>query len=155
MDVELAHQELIQRPCNIAQCWAPILRELEDNKPFKTPSIVEFFSLRTPTARKVLRVINCNPSSHAKRQCFDFLKKFIRSLDASALETFSKFITGSNNMPSSSGIFSSTDGYACRPIAHTCGQHLELPHTYQSYGELAEEFTLLLRNKGAWGFNIV
>ena len=38
---------------------------------------------------------------------------------------------------------------------HTCGQHLELPRTYQSYGELAEEFTLLLRNKGAWGFNIV
>ena len=105
MDVELAHQELIQRPRNIAHCWAPILRELEVNKPFKTPSIIEFFSLRTPTARKVLRVINCNPSSHADRQCFDFLKKFIRSLDASALETFSKFITGSDSMPSSSGIF--------------------------------------------------
>lgn len=151
MDVELAHQELIQRPRNIAQCWAPILRELEVNKPFKTPSIVEFFSLRTPTARKVLRVINCNPSSHADRQCFDFLKKFIRSLDASALETFSKFITCRVVVVS----FSSIDGYACRPIAHTCGQHLELPRTYQSYGELAEEFTLLLRNKGAWGFNIV
>ena len=105
MDVELAHQELIQRPRNIAQCWAPILRELEVNKPFKTPCIVEFFSLRTPTARKVLRVINSNPSSHVERQCFDFLKKFIRSLDASALETFPKFITGSDSMPSSSAIF--------------------------------------------------
>ena len=154
---ELAHQELIQRPRYIAQCWAPILRELKDKEPFKTPSsIVEFFSLKTATARKVLRVIECNPSSDAERQCFDFLKKFIRSLDASALETFLKFITGSDSMPSSVVVsFTSIDGYARRPIAHTCGQHLELPRTYHSYGELAEEFTVLLRNKGAWGFNIV
>ena len=143
---ELAHQELIQRPRYIAQCWAPILRELKDYEPFRTPeSIAEYFSSKTPTARKVVRAIECNPSNDAERQCLDFLKKFIRSLDASALGTFLKYTTGSDTMPSSLVVsFTSMDGFARRPIAHTCGQHLELPHTYQSFSELSEEFTAIL-----------
>ncbi|KAJ7386896.1 hypothetical protein OS493_006930 [Desmophyllum pertusum] len=106
----------------------------------------------TPSARKVAKAIICNPISDAERQCLDFLKKFIRSLDASAL----KYTTGSDIMPESIVVsFTSMDGFARRPIAHTCGRHLELPHTYQSFSELSEEFTSLLRDKGAWGFNIV
>lgn len=154
---ELAHQELIQRPRYIAQCWAPILCELKDLDPFKTPDcITEYFSLKTPTTRKVVKSIQSNPSSDAERQCLDFLKKFIRSLDTSALGTFLKYTTGSDIMPSSIVVsFTSMDGFARRPIAHTCGQHLELPYSYQSFSELSEEFTAILRDKGAWGFNIV
>lgn len=154
---ELAHQELIQRPRYIAQCWAPLLAELKEYEHFKTPeAIVAFFSLKTPSARKVAKAIICNPISDAERQCLDFLKKFIRSLDASALGTFLKYTTGSDIMPESIVVsFTSMDGFARRPIAHTCGRHLELPHTYQSFSELSEEFTSLLTDKGAWGFNIV
>ena len=69
---ELEHQELIQRPRYITQCWAPILRELKDYEPFRTPeSIAEYFSSETPTARKVDRAIECNPSNDAKRQCLE------------------------------------------------------------------------------------
>lgn len=154
---ELAHQEIIQRPRYIAQCWAETLTELKEHDPFKTPkSITEYLSSKTPTARKVLRVVESNPSSDAERQFLDFLKKFIRSLDAAALETFLKYTTGSDIMPSSLVVsFTSMTRIARRTIAHTCGQHLELPHTYQSFNELSEDFTAILREKGARGFNIV
>ena len=46
--------------------------------------------------------------------------------------------------------FTSMDGELRRPIACTCGPLLELPRTYRNYTELAEEFTGLLREKGAW-----
>ena len=45
--------------------------------------------------------------------------------------------------------FTSMDGELRRPIACTCGLLLELPRTYRNYTELAEEFTNLLREKGA------
>ncbi|XP_068712626.1 uncharacterized protein [Montipora foliosa] len=51
---ELAHQELIQRPRYIGQCWAPILCELKRYEPFKNPDrIAEFLTSKTPSARKV------------------------------------------------------------------------------------------------------
>ena len=40
--------------------------------------------------------------------------------------------------------FTSMDGFAHRPIVHTCNPLLELPCTYKSFNELAEEFTALL-----------
>ena len=154
---ELAHQELIQIPRYMSQCWAPIVSELKENEHFKTPErIAEFLSSKTPTARKVVKSIECNPSNDAERQCLDFLKKFIRSLDAPALGTFLKYTTGSDILPESIAItFTSMEGLSRRPIAHTCGPLLELPHTYQSFSELSEEFTALLRDKGAWSFNTV
>ena len=51
--------------------------------------------------------------------------------------------------------FNSLDGAHHSPIACTCGPVLEVPTTYQSYNELAEEFTNLISNKEAWGFTIV
>lgn len=155
---ELAHQELIQHPRYIAQCWVPILADLKEHTNFQSSeAISQFFAAKTPTARKLIRAINSDPSTDAERQCLDFLKKFIRSLDGPALGTFLKFTTGSDLMPEESLVvsYTSSDGFTRRPIAHTCGQHLEVPSTYQSFGELSEEFTFLLRDKGAWTFNIV
>lgn len=155
--LELAHQELIQKPKYIAQCWSPILDELRQLEQFSSPeTIAELFSMKMPTAKKVLRTLSCQPTDAAERQCFEFLQKFIRSLDFAALGTFLKYVTGSDIMPENIEVtFTSMDGFSRRPIAHTCGPLLELPRTYISYSDLAEEFTSLLRDKGAWGFNIV
>ena len=154
---ELAHQELIQKPKYIAQCWSPIVQELRELQPFGNPQTIDgLYAMKTPTTRKVLKVITCQPTDEAERQCLDHLQRFIRSLDLPALGTFLKYVTGSDLMPDNITIsFTSMDGFARRPIAHTCGPLLELPRTYLFYNELAEEFTSLLREKGAWGFNIV
>ena len=152
---ELAHQaELIQKPKYIAQCWSAIVEELRQLQQFTSPeSITELYAMKIPTAKKVVKTITCQPTDAAERQCPEFLQKFIRSLDSAALGTFLKYVTGSDIMPENIEVsFTSMDGFARRPIAHTCGPLLELPRTYISYSELAEEFTSLLRDKGAWGF---
>lgn len=41
-----------------------------------------------------------------------------------------------------------------RPISHTCGCVLEVPHSYSSFVELREEFDLVLTS-GVWVMDIV
>lgn len=116
----------------------------------------EFYSTKMPSAKKTVKVLQSRPENEAKSQCLDFLKKFIRFLDAAALGTFLKCTTGSDILPERLDVsFTSMDGVCRRPIAHTCGPLLEIPRTYCNYSELAEEFTNLLRERGAWRFNIV
>lgn len=154
---QLKHQELIQRPRYVAQCWVPVLAELKQYPEFSSPTgLDDFFSAKMPSAKKTARMLQSQPVNEAESQCLDYLKRFIRSLDAPALGTLLKFTTGSNIQPERLEVsFTSMDCYLRQPIAHTCGPLLELPRTYQSYSELTEEFTSLLREKGAWGFNIV
>lgn len=110
-----------------------------------------------PTAKKVIKALDAKPTSDAEKESLSFLKKFIKSLDAVSLKTFLKFVTGSDVMvlQTISVSFNSVEGIGRTPIAHTCGPTLELPSTYQSYNELAEEFTNILREKASWTFNIV
>ena len=154
---ELVHQELIQRPRYVAQCWVPVLADLKQYPEFSSPTGVDnFFLAKMPSAKKTARMLQSTPENEAESQCLDYLKKFIRSLDAPALGTFLKFTTGSDIQPECLEVsFSSMDGYLWRPSAHTCGPLLELPRTCCSHNKLAEEFTSLLLEKGAWGFNIV
>ena len=92
-----------------------------------------------------------------KRNPWAFLKTFIKSLDTVSLKSFLKFVTDSDVMvlQKISVAFNSVEGIGRTPIAHTCGPTLELPSTYQSYNELAKEFTNILREKASWTFNIV
>ena len=74
-----------------------------------------------------------------------------------SLKVFLKFVTGSDVMvlQTISVSFNPVEGIMRTPIAHTCGPILELPSKYQSYNELAEEFTNILREKASWTFSIV
>ena len=72
------------------------------------------------------------------------------------------FLTGSNVIACESFLVTCTfimlgggGGAGRRPIIKTCGPILELPSTYQSCSELAEEFSSFINEKGAWSFNIV
>ena len=58
------------------------------------------------------------PENEAKTQCLDYLKKFIRSLDAPALGTFLKFTMESDIKPEHQEVsFTSMDGEVRRPIS--------------------------------------
>ena len=98
-----------------------------------------------------------NPQNESERNSFDHLKRYIKSLDEVALKAFLQFTTGSDIIAVTeiTVSFNSLDGAHRSPIAHTCGPVLEVPTTYQSYNELAEEFANLISNKEAWGFTIV
>ena len=157
--VELAHQEIIQKARYVAQCWAPIISNLKTHPQFfSVKSIKELFLDMNPNAKKVIRALHPEMNNESEKQSFEFLKQFIKSLDRSSLKGFLKFVTGSDVLLKDQKIsvtFYLVDGLARRPIAHTCGPLLEVPCTYQSYNELAEEFTNIMREKEGWTFNIV
>ncbi|KAK3742020.1 hypothetical protein QZH41_014346 [Actinostola sp. cb2023] len=156
--LELAHQEIIQRPRYIANCWSTIIGIFKTNISFSSiEKLRELFSGMNPSAKKVIKSLQPTIANESEKQSFDFLKKFIRSLDKSSLKIFLKFITGSDTLVTESiqVSFISVEGMARRPIAHTCGPTLEVPSTYQSYNEMSEEFNNILRAKESWTFNIV
>jgi hypothetical protein len=98
-----------------------------------------------PIAKKIIKILQPTINNDCEKQSFDFLKKFIRSLDGCSLKLFLKFITGSDALVTESISVSllAVDGMARRPIAHTCGP------------TMAEEFNNTLREKESWTFNIV
>lgn len=155
---ELAHQELIQKPRYVGECWGPILRSLSKTERFSSLNkLKEFFLLMKPNAKKVIKTLKPRINQECDQQSFEFLKKFIKSLDPASLKIFLKFVTGSDVLVCDSidVAFTLSDGFERRPVAHTCSPLLEVPATYQSYSELTEEFNNILRNKEAWTFNIV
>lgn len=155
---QLAHQELIQKPKYISNCWKPIMSSLKSFSQFKSlDSMKEMYETKKPTGRKVVKLLTTNPQNESERNSFDHLKRYIKSLDEVALKAFLQFTTGSDVIAITeiTVSFNSLDGKHRSPIARTCGPVLELPTTYQSYNELAEEFANLVSNKEAWGFTIV
>ena len=84
-------------------------------------------------------------------------KKYIKSLDDNMLSGFLQFLTGSNiiAVEKIQVSFNSNEGYTRGIVAHTCGPLLEISTTYQSFNELAEELSNMLRNSFSWSFIIV
>ena len=155
---ELAHQEIIQKPRYVLNCWYPVLKSLKVLPNFQSVEDVEnMYEAKRPTAKKVVKLIQSEPATEKERQCLDHLKKYIRSLQGNFLSLFLQFVTGSDVIcfPRIEVAFSALEGITHRPVVHTCGPLLELPSSYQSYNELSEEFSELLSSKDAWHFNFV
>lgn len=155
---ELAHQEIIQKPRYVMNCWAPILKPMTFLPDFQSVVTLEnLYEVKRPTAKKILKLIKSEPVTDQERQCLDHLKRYIRSLQGKSLSLFLQFITGSDiiSCDTIEVAFSALEGASRRPVAHTCGPLLEIPSSYQSYNELSEEFSELLQHKEAWHFNIV
>ena len=157
---ELAHQELIQKPRYITNCWSPILRSLQNGSDdtFQTvDGVAQLYEDKRPTAKKVNKLFYADTSNDVERQSLDHLKRYVKSLEGRALERFLHFLTGSNVLSCQSieVTFTSLSGFDRRPIVHTCGPLLQLPTTYECFTELAAEFTNMMREEQAWSFDIV
>ena len=72
--VELAHQELIQRPRYVAECWAPVVATLKTHECFQSvKKMRELNSDMKPTTKKVIRALKATPTNDSQKQSFDFL----------------------------------------------------------------------------------
>ena len=154
---ELAHQEMVQKPRYVVDCWAPTLHLLRSDPRFQTlEGLEQLYESKQPTARKIIRLFRADPVNDAQRQSFEHLKRFVKSLEGNSLSTFMRFLTGSDVLTENSIqiSFTNLDGFERRPVARTCGPLLELPSTYESYPALAEEFTSIMREEMAWSFVI-
>ena len=121
-----------------------------------TNSICTVYERKKPTSKRVIKLLNAEPSSDAERASIDLLKRFAKSLDDSKLAGLLQFMTGSNiiTVERIKVAFTDSVGASQCIVAHTCG-HLELPSTYQTYNELSVEFSKTLTNSFAWSFDIV
>ena len=155
---QLAHQEIIQKPRYVANCWSPVLQSLKARSPFQNATnTLAFYEDKKPTPKKVIKMLDASPENDAQRIAFEHLTRFIKSLGGN-VAAFLQFTTGASVILDGQKLkvsFTELNGLARRPIVHTCGPVLELPSTYQCYNELCEEFSSILRDKSAWKFDIV
>ena len=155
--LEIAKQELVQKPHLMIASLEPFLGQLRQYPQFQTISDIEaLYDTLKPTTKKVLSCLISNPVNEGERDAFKFLQKFIRGLDISKLLKFLQFTTGMDIMVSKKieVTFFKCEGLSARPIAHTCGPLLEIPSTYANYVEFREDLTNVL-NRDMWEMDIV
>ena len=151
---ELSHKELIQKPQYIAECWRLVVCQLMPDFP-SLESIDDLYNHLVATNDKVINALQVEFTNDVERECFKYLKRYIRGLDKSKLERFLKFTTGSELMlfHNLQIRFNQYEGASRRPVAHTCSCILEIPSTYTSFPELREEFTHILE-ANTWEIDI-
>ena len=96
----------------------------------------------------ITKLFAANPATEQEHACLDHLKRYVRSLVGCDIIRFLAFVTGSNVNTCCNIRVSFVDlvGAACQPVVHTCSLLLELPATYHSYNELAEEFNCVVKD---------
>ena len=155
--LELARQELIQKPHLMASCWRKSVSTLKQFPVFKTSASLEkFYEDLQPSSKKLIAMIEANPIDESEREFLGYLKRFIRGLDTNLQKKFLRYTTGSDVLITDklSIMFVKQPYLGRRPIAHTCGPNLELSSTYSNFGELREEFSNIL-NQSTWEMDIL
>ena len=78
---ELAHQELVQKPRYIVNCWTPILSMLKVHAAFQTrQSLTDLYESKRPTSRKIIKLLEAETQSECQKQSLDHLKRYINDI---------------------------------------------------------------------------
>jgi len=144
--LQVAHKQIIQKPKYAldkmsAAAGLPLMTSITT-----TAKLQVMYEDKKPTCRKILKMIESSPVTPSEKQALRFLQQYIRGLDEMGLRRMLRFVTGSDIIcvTQIEVIFTTLEGLARRPIAHTCGSILELPCTYNSYPELRVEMENVL-----------
>ncbi|XP_073808037.1 uncharacterized protein isoform X2 [Danio rerio] len=155
--LKVAHKQLIQKPAYAAEKMSSVASHFL-KEAFQSPKdVLKMYEEKKPTTRKLLKLFSASPTTQAEKQSFRFLQQYIRGLDEIGFRRMFRFVTGSDVICvcQIEVLFTSSDGLARRPVAHTCGPVLELPWTYTSYPELRTELDNVLAAKSSYEFSIV
>ena len=156
--LEIAKQELIQKPYIMVCSWGKYKNSLKQYDHFKSLEAVQkFYRDSEPTNKKVLALLKADPKNDAERDSFKYFQQYIRGLEQVQLLKFLRFATGANIVSGVTMIlvnFIKIEGFQRRPVAHTCGPLLELPNSYRNFCELREEFQQVLSGN-SWSFDTV
>ena len=86
----------------------------------------------------------------------NYLSNFVREMDDETLYKFLVWVTGSSTMPEEIKVaFNASSGLMRAPVAHTCGNILELSTDYNTYQEFRREFMAVLNNETAMTMNLM
>ena len=150
---EIAHKEIVQAPSYIKEAWRYVYNRSEI---FKDPiEISDCYNSATPTAEKILQVLEVECQNDREKEALCYLKKINRGISNDDLSKFLRYVTGADVIcvDKITVGFNESDGAERTVIAHTCGPLLELPTTYDCYVKFKEEFLNLLQS-GYWCMDI-
>ena len=98
--LELAHQELIQKPRYLVNSWVPIVNALRSHYYFQTlGGLKGLYDSKRPTAKRLIKLFRAVPSNDAERQSLEHLKTFVKSLEGKALKNFYSFALAVMSLP--------------------------------------------------------
>ena len=146
MIINIAHKELIQQPKYALDAMTCVAGQALKSMFPQQEILHEMYTSKTPSTRKVIKLLNCSPQTREQAAALSYLKQFIKGLDDRMLKKFMRHVTGSEFIciEQIEISFNQMRGFARAPIFHTCGPLLELPSTYGSYPELRYEFMHIL-----------
>ena len=152
--IELAKQELIQKPYLMAHSWANNFKYFKHVEDFQSVQITKrFYEKLLATPKRIIGLIEAKPSNESEKDSLGYLKQYIRGLDQSLLEKFLKFVSGSDLVTFTKINVSFTvpaNEFQRRPIVHTCGPLIEVPSTYSNFWKLREDFSNILSHDLVW-----
>ena len=150
---ELAHQELVQKPRYVSNCFSEVFVSAKKHHPFRSKEeLSNFYESRKPNSKKVIQSLVCNPTTDDERTVFNHLTRLIKTLGKEELVLFIRFVTGGDLLPLQINI-EYTDQVPRVPRATTCVNRLTLSTDYSCYNQLAEEFLSVLREKESFSFS--
>ena len=77
--IEIANQELIQKPHVMISTWQPGVQELKQHPHFQSVSGIQgLYDTLNPTNKKVLENLVAQPNTDAERDARKFLQRYIR-----------------------------------------------------------------------------
>ena len=152
----------VPTPHNLEQLLCSVAKHQFRSQPFAALSAMNAysrFSALTANPEKVLeKTVEPDFSNVNEQRVFGYLQQYIGEMKLDESKRFLRFVTGSSVVTADNIklSFNALTGLASRPIAHTCSNLLELPHTYSTFLEFVEEFSVLLANEEfCWSMNSV
>ena len=101
-----------------------------------------------PTNKKVINLLSANPKASAESISFGYLQKYICMLRHEDNKTFLRLCADADVLcvKQIKVSFNKLDGIERRLVAHTCGSLLEVPKTYQDFGQFKGELHKTLQS---------
>ena len=93
---EIAHKEIVQAPSYIKEAWQYVYSRSEI---FKDPiEVSDYYNSATPTAKKILQLLEVECQNDRERETLCYLKKFIRGISNDDLSKFLTYVTGADEI---------------------------------------------------------
>ena len=125
-NVSLIFEELaVHRKC-IGNVWSEVFNALKQFPQFKDfERISAMYAEKVPLPKRIIKIFEAAPSTDSERECYEHLKRYVKSLDDSMLAGFLQFATGSNVITTHSIDieFNATDGnmiWRAKSSKNTC-----------------------------------
>lgn len=151
-----ARSELLCRPMHALQAIHNGLVAAHPQlwKSIKNEDLSKLYADLIPTPRGVWKLISPvnERMNRQEEKVYDFLRRFVLSLNSRMLGLFLRFISGSfyAGSPIKVDFHSQPAGFQRSPLANTCSPHLHLSRSYMSLTEFKSEFLSVLNNSDEW-----